>query len=467
MSIEQDLGAKIEGAETLPKLSRSVKAFYDVPYRVLLTYVDLDLDHAQNVVISTIYNEIEKDLNINLPIVLTQNEARDIADRALYLQRLSRITYTFSLPRAYIAFDPGDIIAMTIDGDVKNLLITDIHYDPRGVLQFSAVENDVDLYSIATSYPPATPRPINQRTTPPAAIVGIDAPLITDQDNGAIYYFLAKAQENWQGAQIYISMDNGETFQLTRADVYGTFFGSADIALSAANPAVIDYASNLVIRPAANCSMTLENITTLQMLNGANTLLVGPELIRFRDADLQQDGSYILRGLQRGIRGTEFAVGLHTPGEAVYLMTPRLPLIGELRPFQAKTLSYNSYETLESAPIISVSPTGTPQLPYAPCHVRGQRIAGDLKITWQRRTRLGGDWYGFGEVPLAETSEAYAIDIHNGAAVVRTLTVSSKAVTYTAAQQTADFGAPQASITIRIYQISSIVGRGRYKEVTL
>ena len=42
-----------------------------------------------------------------------------------------------------------------------------------------------------------------------------------------------------------------------------------------------------------------------------------------------------------------------------------------------------------------------------------------------------------------------------------------RAVTYTATQQTSDFGAPKASITVRVHQISATVGRGFPGEAVL
>jgi hypothetical protein len=50
-------------------------------------------------------------------------------------------------------------------------------------------------------------------------------------------------------------------------------------------------------------------------------------------------------------------------------------------------------------------------------------------------------------VPLGEAAERYAIDIPNAAntATLRTLSSTSPVTTYTAAEQTADFGAPQAA----------------------
>jgi hypothetical protein len=54
--------------------------------------------------------------------------------------------------------------------------------------------------------------------------------------------------------------------------------------------------------------------------------------------------------------------------------------------------------------------------------------------------------------------------------VKRTLTSSTTSVLYTAAQQTADWGAllgPGQTLAIRIYQLSALVGRGAPKIVTL
>jgi hypothetical protein len=61
--------------------------------------------------------------------------------------------------------------------------------------------------------------------------------------------------------------------------------------------------------------------------------------------------------------------------------------------------------------------------------VRGLRSAGDLAISWIRRTRLGGDSWDAAEVPLGEETERYEVDILDGPTVKRTLTATSPTVT--------------------------------------
>jgi hypothetical protein len=85
-----------------------------------------------------------------------------------------------------------------------------------------------------------------------------------------------------------------------------------------------------------------------------------------------------------------------------------------------------------------------------------------LTVTWVRRTRVGGELRDVsGVVPLAETSEAYEVELLNGNTVVRTVTgLTSPTVSYSAANQTADGITPGDPVGVRVYQMSALVGRG-------
>ena len=92
-------------------------------------------------------------------------------------------------------------------------------------------------------------------------------------------------------------------------------------------------------------------------------------------------------------------------------------------------------------------------------------------IAWTRRSRaLAADSWTAAEVPLAEEREAYEVEVLDGATVVRTLATTTTSVTYTAAQQLADWGAllgPGDTLDLRIFQLSALVGRGAPASVTL
>jgi hypothetical protein len=114
---------------------------------------------------------------------------------------------------------------------------------------------------------------------------------------------------------------------------------------------------------------------------------------------------------------------------------------------------------------------GAGKTPYSPVHIWGERDgSNNLTITWVRRSRLRAPGIGNGPVPLGEATEAYEIDILDGASppgVLRTLTATTSAVNYTAAQQTADGLTPGDPVSLRVYQISDVRGRGYPGEATV
>jgi hypothetical protein len=73
---------------------------------------------------------------------------------------------------------------------------------------------------------------------------------------------------------------------------------------------------------------------------------------------------------------------------------------------------------------------------------------------------LGGDNWDAAEVPLGEESERYEVDIMDGAGVKRTLSATSPSATYTAAQQIADFGSAQSALSVNVFQLGAVYGRG-------
>ena len=123
------------------------------------------------------------------------------------------------------------------------------------------------------------------------------------------------------------------------------------------------------------------------------------------------------------------------------------------------------------------TPRGAGLRPFAVAQVeqpglRG-RIPGDLTLRWIRADRaLVADSWEAVEVPMSEASEAYEVEIirADGASVVRVLTASQPQALYSATDQIADHGAllgPGDSLTLRIFQLSALLGRGAARTVTL
>lgn len=166
--------------------------------------------------------------------------------------------------------------------------------------------------------------------------------------------------------------------------------------------------------------------------------------------------------LTGGIDGTKFA---HISTPNTKRMVRDLDEIGLTRFLKAVSVG----QLLDDVSSQSVVNAAKGKFPYAPSQVRGTRNgSGDITITWRHRTRFGGAWKDLIDVPLNETTEDYEIDIMDGAAVVRTFTgIATESQVYTSAQQITDFGSNQDPVTVRVYQTSSVVGRGFKREAAI
>ena len=71
---------------------------------------------------------------------------------------------------------------------------------------------------------------------------------------------------------------------------------------------------------------------------------------------------------------------------------------------------------------------------------------------------------------MAEELEAYEVEILDGSAVKRVLSASTTSALYSEADQIADWGValgPGDNLTIRVFQLSALFGRGAPRAVTL
>jgi len=233
-------------------------------------------------------------------------------------------------------------------------------------------------------------------------------------------------------------------------------------------------------------SGTLESITDLTLLGGANVLAVESasgcwEIVQAGSAELIASDRYQLTRLLRGQRGTEAAMANPAPaGTRVVVLDDALASLpiseADLGlPWNWRVGPASRSVSDETYVAASFTPIGVGLHPFSVAHVeqpwRKPRVPGDLTIRWTRRSRaLAADSWGAVEVPLIEEVEAYEVEILDGVAVKRTLTTPTTSAIYTGAEQTADWGAllgPGDTLDIRIYQLSALIGRGAAKTITL
>jgi hypothetical protein len=239
--------------------------------------------------------------------------------------------------------------------------------------------------------------------------------------------------------------------------------GLATTALPSGPTTVHDDGNTVTVRLSYGA---LASVTRALSLNGANAALLADEILTFDTATPLGGADWQLSGLMRGRKGTEWAVGSHVIGERFVLLdSGSIGRVVDPVTWRNVALHYKAVSAglaIVSADDTLFTDTGASLKPYSPVAIAGARDgSNNLTITWIRRARLYAEWSDGVDVPLDEPTESYEVDVLNGSTVVRTITgLSSPTASYSAAEQTTDFGTPQSSVSVAVYQLSSRVGRG-------
>jgi hypothetical protein len=301
-------------------------------------------------------------------------------------------------------------------------------------------------------------------------LVLMDMPIVRDgNDDAGFYWAVTGESTGWRGADIRRSIDGGATYSSMNKVGVRTVIGDVAVALPAGPTDFWDRGNTLTV-VLDYAGSTLESMDETLIIAGYNAAWLGPasgqggEIIQFATATLIGASTYQLSNLLRGRLGTE-ANTTHGSNEVFVLLKSTTLGRTEFGPadwyysrlFKPVSLLTNEVDTASQA----FTNNGVGKMPKSPVHVAGVRDgSNNLTVTWVRRTRLQVPGLGLGPVPLGELSEAYSIDIYSGAAVVRTITSTTPTATYTAADQTADGLSPGAAVTLRVYQLSDVRGRG-------
>lgn len=446
----------------------------ELPQKIDVNYINPSTDyqpgnqHAQR--LATFSKGIE---SVSLPIVMSDQTAKEIADITLFTRWLERKKFSFMLPIKYARIEPGDVITIVAEYVSHVVRVEEVNFGAPGLMEVYAVAEDLATYRFDNAAGTVVPATTSAQQISRTNLQMLDLPLLPfDAEDGLSIRFAAVGEESgWRGAVIYRSDDGGESYQKFTSTPSESTIGSAETLLGSALTNVFDYNNSVTISLKGNGE--LKNATELAVLNGANAALIGDEIIQFKTAVLLEQGKYALSGLLRGRLGTEHAISSHQIGERFILLDGSMvkesmssQLIGLQRSYKGVTVGGN-IATTESQ---NFTFNANSKKPYSPVHITGSREFGsDIAIRWIRRSRIDGQWRDNVDVSLGEDIEYYEVDILNSSdQVVRTLdNIYHPEVYYYSYQQVLDFGLDQDSVKVRVYQISSLVGRGYAGEAVI
>ncbi|MEX2482540.1 MAG: phage tail protein, partial [Gammaproteobacteria bacterium] len=414
-------------------------------------------------------------LDVALPVVMAESRARAVAEALLHDAWAAREGLEFGLAPSELALDAGDVVRVAA-GIPDTFRVSEIADGEARSLR--AGREDASLYAA-----PAAPRRARQSGSGSVIdqpeTVFFDGALLRDGDNDWTGY-IAAHHAPWPGAIAFYRSPVSSGFVLDTVLTAPAGMGELAFDLWSGPTWRWDRGNELWVDL---YSGTLASAEEIAVLGGANAIAVENadgewEVVQFATAELISPGRYKLMTLLRGQRGSEHAMAYPVPAGARVLVLSTvlgqpgiavdevgLPIVWRAGPASRDVADASFVEK-------TVTMTGKARRPLSPVHVAGRRPSGsdEIKLVWTRRTRIGGDSWGQVDVPLAEASEAYEVEILDGTMVKRTLSAAGPGVTYTAAQQTTDFGAPIAwpnTLELRIHQLSATFGRGTPAEVTL
>jgi len=424
---------------------------------------------------------------VDLALVLSDTQAAQLGDKTLFLMWLERDQATFKLWRMkYILLDTCDVVTYTYNSKPYRARIPEATVGQGLTLEMQSVRDNADSYT--TSYAVAGVGGAKTGSTTKVKAVAVlmllDIPLIRDADanaGGTGWYFAGgSAVAGYAGLTLYRSGDDSAFVPIDQSVEPAAFGYSTNTLANPTAPWVLDSVSTLIVR---FTSGTPQSATDAELAAGANTFIVGHaaggfEILQAKTVVANMDGTYTFSDLYRGLRGTEWVCGfwgdfsnggnLHASGDLVLDVSigltrhkDGLDLLGVSRYYRGVAAG----EDVTDVTSQTFTDNGNDLKPYAPKEVGGiLDVDGNLIITWLRRSRFAGadgSTSTVSPLPVGEDSELYEVEILNGASVVRTISnLTTPTAIYTPTMQTTDFGSPQTSVTVNVYQISGQVGRG-------
>lgn len=442
----------------------------ELPRDIALNFTDVATDYHRAAVASRrLTGGAAGTLQVDLAVVTTAADAQRRAD--VWLQDLwaGRETATFALPPSALALSAGDVAALTVDGRRRLFEIRELN-DGEG-RRVSARSIDPEVFAVAlppVSYgAPAIPAAVG-----PVHALTLDLPVM-DGNEPVVLTRIAVCAKPWPGPVAVLRSDDGASFVRAATALAPAIVGETLDDLPRHAPACFQHRAVRVVLFGG----ALASVSDATLFDGANLAAVQRpdgawEVLQFGDAELVDASTYALSRLIRGQGGTEGAMGDPLPaGSPFVLLDAHVPPLARGldrldRPMQLRVVAAGRDAADPSAVALDVTPSSAALRPLAPVHLAARRAGDGIALSWIRRGRYDADSWS-GEIPLGEASEQYVVDILDGGDVCRSIATTQPSALYPAADELADFGAPQSTLSVRVAQLSATVGRGIAAEATL
>ncbi|KAF5269380.1 hypothetical protein FQR65_LT17957 [Abscondita terminalis] len=260
----------------------------------LVNISQLDLNNKVNIVyfnrnfgypIDVKYGELPKQgtaITVEIPLIMEEGEAQNIAEVLLYSSWQERNIYNFKLPIKYAWLVPSDVITI-LDGEKKHTVrIIKTKFESMAI-QVIGVGYDHSIYKL--SFP--STRSLMLKEYPPSHISKtiIEMIVLPHIKGNIVSFTLIGEEKNWKGATLFISYNDKDYKPIAstnKQSTYGYVMESTDKGLI------------VVLR-----------FGKLLGIIDSNSALIGKEIVKFQSTELIDKNKYKLSNLIRGQEGTK------------------------------------------------------------------------------------------------------------------------------------------------------------------
>ncbi len=476
VTIDSDELGCVAGAEQSGvRITASREMDSQLPREVQVTYLDFGREYDPNTGPgakrwNTDAVNVE---SLELAIVMSATEAAQTEEVLLYMRWLERHDVSFVPPPTHANLEPADVVTITSPTATYELRLVGINYLPDGRIECAAKFNNAAVYTSAAVAQEGLST--GQVLSFPGASISVlmDIPCVDSDitNKPGMLTALCGYSASWQGGTLFRSDDEGQTWIGVQGfNAPGCTVGMTTNTIGAASRFTVDTGNVLAVRL---ISGDLSSVTQDAMFNGANHFAYGApgrwEIIAAQNCVVQGDGTYKLSNLLRGRFGSEQYMEAHALSDSIVLLDhASLRFVGlNIASLNISRLwrPVTKGRSIESASETSYAYSGINLKPLCAVDLNGHIAPDSLDyvITWTPRSRTPVEPFSGMDTPLGETSASYEVEIWNSdySTLIRTISgLTSPAATYTSAQQIDDFGIEQESLYVKVYQLSSTVGRG-------
>lgn len=449
-----------------------------------LSYRDIDReyhDSVQSVYLPNISNEIfdnEAAVAVRVPVVLSADTAKGLAETLLYAKNIYNSTYQLSLPPRFMHLDPGDVVDVSLDAGarVETLRIRSLAIGDNRQVSSTMVKEDVDIYNDQVDLFGSigrfeTSKISNNDPRMDALVLTIpyrnDTEAAEQSNLFQVFLTVVNLKNNLNPlGGLTVIFDGVERFDLDAPLAFPTW-GFVTQPLSDTEALyTTDDISDLHVRLVSTDGGLPASTTKLLMNDDdeLNLAYIGGELIQFETATDLGAGIWQFQNIRRAKMGTDPSAFGHTVGEKFVILDPSSVVkflidlgdsprkavqvfVDSSNPFQPSTIQYY---------------LGLNLRPWTVHDVDRTYVVDDAVIAWKRRTRFGGDFLtsgDVGDVPLNESNERYELFLFtdpttfspgDSTTYLRQEILAAPVFTYTAAQQTID-GFDRVTETLYIF----------------